>query len=178
MEDFPGKITIRSQLNMINNIRNWLTKKEQVKFPRFPQIGRLLDLPTDGQFSGALVHHLLLRRVKCQKDHEIWFSAEDKPLRFSLNEFVLASGLYTSGGPSREEIESYNNKTTLLNKYWPTAKGVTLDDVSKKLEELRKGKDKNEDRVPLAFVYMLADKNILEVRKCYAVQLYSSNANP
>lgn len=70
--------------------------------------------------------------------------------------FALVFSLYTSGGLSREEIESHKNKATLMNKYWPGAKGVTLDDVSKKLKELSKGKDKNKDRVSLAFVYMLA----------------------
>lgn len=156
VEDFPGKISIRSKLNVIQNIHNWLTERERVWFRRYPQLGRLIDLPTKGNFSGALMHHLLLRRMECQKEHEVWFSAEGKPLRFSLNEFALITGLYTSGGPSQEEIKSHEVEEILMNKYWPGANGVTVDDVAKKLEELSKKKVKSKDRVRLAFVYMIA----------------------
>ena len=97
-------------------------------------------MPIGREFSGALTHNLLLRKTVCQKDHEVWFLIEGKPLRFSLNEFVLISGLYTGGGPSEDEIKAQEEKNELKNKYWPTKKSVLLADVGKKTKRVERYK--------------------------------------
>ncbi|GMN31029.1 hypothetical protein TIFTF001_048060 [Ficus carica] len=108
----------------------WLTEEDKTVFRSYPQLGPLIDLPIGGEFSGALAHNLLLRKTVCQKDHEEWFLIERKPLRFSLNEFVLISGLYMGGGPPEDEIKAQEEHNELKNKYWPTKKSVLLVDVA------------------------------------------------
>ena len=150
---FPAKVTIRSTLSIIDKIKSILSKEFQNEFRRWPQLGRLLDLPTTGKFCGTLAHQLLLRRIKCKKYKEIWFLLNGKPLRFSLNEFVLITGLYTKGTPSEKKIAAQKKNNRLINKYWSNRRGVTVDDVYTTLHELQSAN--TDDRVKLAFVYLL-----------------------
>ncbi|GMN58449.1 hypothetical protein TIFTF001_027543 [Ficus carica] len=155
-EYFSAKVTVRSKMAILEEIQIWLTEEEKTVFRSYPQLGPFIDLPIEGEFFGALAHNLLLKKTLCQKDHEVWFLIEGKPLRFSLNEFVLISGLYMGGGLSEDEIKSQEENDELKNKYWPTKKGVLLADVAKKLKKLSVTKVRTNDRVKLAFLYMVA----------------------
>ncbi|GMN54912.1 hypothetical protein TIFTF001_024019 [Ficus carica] len=155
-EYFSAKVTVRSKMAILKEIQIWLTEEDKTIFRNYPQLGPLIDLPIGGEFSGALAHNLLLRKTVCQKDHEVWFLIEGKPLRFSLNEFVLISGLYMGGGPSEDEIKAQEEHNELKNKYWPTKKSVLLVDVAKKLKELSITNDRTNDKLKLAFLYMVA----------------------
>ncbi|GMN19132.1 hypothetical protein TIFTF001_048582, partial [Ficus carica] len=155
-EYFSAKVTVRSKMTILKKFRYGLTEEDKTVFRSYPQLGPLIDLPIGGEFSGALAHNLLLRKTVCQKDHEVWFLIEGKPLRFFLNEFVLISGLYMSGGPSEDEIKAQEEHNELKNKYWPTKKSVLLVDVAKKLKELSVTNDRTNDKLKLAFLYMVA----------------------
>ncbi|GMN40567.1 hypothetical protein TIFTF001_009793 [Ficus carica] len=109
-EYFSAKVIVRSKMTILEDIQKWLTEEDKTVFRSYPQLGPLIDLPIVGEFFDALAHNLLLRKTVCQIDHEVWFLIEGKPLRFSLNEFVLISGLYTSSGPSKDEIKAQEKK--------------------------------------------------------------------
>ncbi|KAF4364527.1 hypothetical protein G4B88_012109 [Cannabis sativa] len=66
-----SKVTIKSLLSVIDQIKNWLTKSDQDVFKHYSQFGRLLDLDTKGLFLGTLVNQIILRMVDCQKRHEL-----------------------------------------------------------------------------------------------------------
>lgn len=57
------KITIRSRLSMLQEINAWLIDSNKKVFKRYSQFGRLLDLPMEGQFCGALAHNLVMVRL-------------------------------------------------------------------------------------------------------------------
>lgn len=57
-------------------------------------------------FSGQIVHHLLSRQIITTRSNELWFHFAGQPMRFSLREFYLATGLSfeeTDSDPSEEE---------------------------------------------------------------------------
>ncbi|GMN35132.1 hypothetical protein TIFTF001_042173 [Ficus carica] len=139
-EYFSAKVLVRSRMTILKDIQKWLTEEDKTIFQRYPQLGPLIDLPIRGEFSGTLAHNLLSRKTVCQKNHE----------------FVLISDLYTSGGPSKNEIKAQEKKNKLKNKYWPIKKSVLLEDVAKKVKELSVKKVRTKDTVTLAFMYMVA----------------------
>ncbi|KAG7563784.1 Ulp1 protease family C-terminal catalytic domain [Arabidopsis suecica] len=58
-----------------------------------PCFGKLLDAYSKPTFSGKLAHFLLTRQLNVNKRHEIWVIFAGKPVRFSLREFGLVTGL-------------------------------------------------------------------------------------
>ncbi|GMN60963.1 hypothetical protein TIFTF001_030061 [Ficus carica] len=119
-------------MTILKDVQKLLTKEDKTVFQRNTQLGPLIDMPTRGEFSSALAHNLLLRKTVCQKDHEVWFLIEGKPLRYSLNEVILISSLYTGGVPSKDEIKAQEEKNELKNKYWPRKKRFLMSSDTKK----------------------------------------------
>ncbi|KAG7583740.1 hypothetical protein ISN44_As08g032570 [Arabidopsis suecica] len=58
-----------------------------------PYFGKLLDVYSKPVFSSKLAHFLLTRQLNVVKRHEIWIVFAGKPVRFSLREFGLVTGL-------------------------------------------------------------------------------------
>ncbi|KAM6598121.1 hypothetical protein CsatA_008645 [Cannabis sativa] len=150
-----SKVTIKSPLSVIGQIKNWLTKSDQDVFKHYSQLGRLLDLDTKGLFPGTLVNQIVLRRVDCQKRHELWFLINGKPVRFSLQEFAIVSGLYTDGGPTPEEMELVSSKNKLKEKYFKNIMSIKVTDVANALDSISR-ESKTRDRVKLCFIYLLS----------------------
>ena len=67
--------------------------------------------------------------MNCKKHQEIWFHLNEKLLRFSLNEFVLITGMHTRGSPSKKKIEAQIKNSRLIHKYWSNKREVNVDDV-------------------------------------------------
>ncbi|CAA3005857.1 Hypothetical predicted protein [Olea europaea subsp. europaea] len=57
------------------------------------------------KFSGQLIHQLLNRLVKCDKEDELWLCFRDKLARFSLKEWALITGLNCGTGPDAKHME-------------------------------------------------------------------------
>ncbi|KAF4398590.1 hypothetical protein G4B88_013679 [Cannabis sativa] len=150
-----SKVTIKSPLSVIGQIKNWLTKSDQDVFKHYSQLGRLLDLDTKGLFPGTLVNQIVLRRVDCQKRHELWFLINGKPVRFSLQEFAIVSGLYTDGGPTPEEMELVSSKNKLKEKYFKNMMSIKVTDVANALDSISR-ESKTRDGVKLCFIYLLS----------------------
>ncbi|KAF4404191.1 hypothetical protein G4B88_014647 [Cannabis sativa] len=150
-----SKVTIKSPLSVIGQIKNWLTKSDQDVFKHYSQLGRLLDLDTKGLFPGTLVNQIVLRRVDCQKRHELWFLINGKPVRFSLQEFAIVSGLYTDGGPTPEEMELVSSKNKLKEKYFKNIMSIKVTDVANALDSISR-ESKTRERVKLCFIYLLS----------------------
>lgn len=64
-----------------------------------PCFGKLLDIYSKPVFSGKLAHFLLTRQLDVVKRHEIWCVFAGKPIRFSIREFGLVTGLNCSPLP-------------------------------------------------------------------------------
>ncbi|XP_062087094.1 uncharacterized protein LOC133793859 isoform X2 [Humulus lupulus] len=150
-----SKVTIRSPLSVIDQIKDWLSNSDKVVFKHYTQLGRLLDLDTRGSFPGTLTNQIVLRMVDCQKRHELWFLINGKPMRFSLQEFAIVSGLYTSGGPTPEEMNVVSSENNLKKKYFNDKMSIKIEDIANALDSISK-ECRTKDRVKLCFIYLLS----------------------
>ncbi|KAF4377098.1 hypothetical protein F8388_017502 [Cannabis sativa] len=126
-----SKVTIKSLLSVIGQIKNWLTKSDQDVFKHYSQLGRLLNLDTKWLFPGTFVNQIVLRR------------------------FVIVSGLYTDGGPTHEEMELVSSKNKLKKKYFKNTMSIKITDVVNALDSISR-EVKTRDRVKLCFIYFLS----------------------
>lgn len=83
------------------------------------------------QFSIALTHQLLLRKILTKKKHEIQFLIGGSWLRFRIDEFALVIDLDCNAPMSADKLKENSASDRLLNEYINLAVVVK----SKKLEE-------------------------------------------
>ena len=102
-----------------------------------------------------MVHYLLQRKLKTSKTQEIWFAVGGKPIRFSLKEFALTSGLKTGRRPSELELERVTKDERLKDELFGVGARVTLDQLKEKFLSMDlEARSKKQARI--AFVYLLA----------------------
>ena len=102
-----------------------------------------------------MVHYLLQRKLKTSKKLEIWFVVGEKPIRFSLKEFALTSGLKTGRRPSESHLERVTKDERLNDELFGVGARVTLDQLKKKFVSMD-SEARSRKKVSLAFVYLLA----------------------
>lgn len=83
--------------------------------------GRLFQLPVrKSSLSGKLVHQILCRSLITKKRHEMWFVFGGHPIRFSLREFAVLTGLNCGPYPSKKELKKMQSES-----YYETLFGST-----------------------------------------------------
>lgn len=83
--------------------------------------GRLFRLPVHkSSLSGKLVYQLLFRSLVTSKKHEMWFVFGGHPIRFSLREFAILTGLNCGTYPSKEEIRKMQTTPSGHHEYFHT----------------------------------------------------------
>ncbi|CAH9124681.1 unnamed protein product [Cuscuta epithymum] len=91
------------------------------------------------QFSGQIIHSLLLRLVKDQPEDELWFLIQGRLLKFAYAEFCHISGLKSSTENlvfnDDEEVHG-----TLIDKYFRGSKNITYKMLKDKLKSYRRTK--------------------------------------
>ncbi|KAG7594751.1 hypothetical protein ISN45_Aa01g034860 [Arabidopsis thaliana x Arabidopsis arenosa] len=100
-------------------------------------------------FSGKLVNYLLQRRI-ITKEEELWFTFGEQPMRFSLREFFLTTGLPCSvvGGTS-------NKKGDRKKKTYSWMKdGIKLKELIRILKN-RKGTMKPDEKVRIGAIILV-----------------------
>ncbi|XP_020884365.1 uncharacterized protein LOC110229196 [Arabidopsis lyrata subsp. lyrata] len=90
-EPAGDRVNMYFKLNTIKAVLKALTPEELDTIR--PCFGKLLDVYSKPVFSGKLAHFLLTRQLNVVKRHEIWVVFAGKPVRFSLREFGLVTGL-------------------------------------------------------------------------------------
>ncbi|XP_020876425.1 uncharacterized protein LOC110227210 [Arabidopsis lyrata subsp. lyrata] len=90
-EPAGDRVNMYFKLNTIKAVLKALTPEELDTIR--PCFGKLLDVYSKPVFSGKLAHFLLTRQLNVVKRHEIWVVFAGKPVRFSLSEFGLVTGL-------------------------------------------------------------------------------------
>ncbi|KAF8093209.1 hypothetical protein N665_0388s0010 [Sinapis alba] len=68
-------------------------EEDEVEVMRRSPFGKLVDIAEKLTFSGRFGRYIILRQLKVRKKHEAWFLFAGKPIRFSLREFALDTGL-------------------------------------------------------------------------------------
>ncbi|XP_013668641.1 uncharacterized protein LOC106372932 [Brassica napus] len=104
----------------INNIFNAL-EDEEVQIIRRSAFGKILEIVDKPVFSGRFARFILSRQLKTKKKHEAWFRFAGKPIRFSLREFAIVTGLPCGKFPMKSKMKL---KETISEKpYWPSLFG-------------------------------------------------------
>ncbi|WZZ90446.1 hypothetical protein YC2023_119025 [Brassica napus] len=100
------------------------------------------------KLSAKIVHAVLTKSIKTVKRHESWFHFGAQPMRFSIREFHMVTGLKCSGEARepREETERFK---------WDFLKGRThtVKDVEKQLRNTRE--DASDERFCLAMLLLI-----------------------
>ncbi|CAN6998262.1 unnamed protein product [Brassica rapa subsp. trilocularis] len=100
------------------------------------------------KLSAKIVHAVLTKSIKTVKRHEAWFHFGAQPMRFSIREFHMVTGLKCSGEARepREETEKFK---------WDFLKGRThtVKDVEKQLRNTRE--DASGERFCLAMLLLI-----------------------
>ncbi|CAN6920229.1 unnamed protein product [Brassica oleracea] len=100
------------------------------------------------KLSAKIVHAVLTKSIKTVKRHESWFHFGAQPMRFSIREFHMVTGLKCSGEARepREETERFK---------WDFLKGRThtVKDVEKQLRNTRD--DASDERLCLAMLLLI-----------------------
>nr|XP_018483955.1 PREDICTED: uncharacterized protein LOC108854791 [Raphanus sativus] len=108
---------------------------EEIAAIRSTSFGKLVDIAEKPVFSGRFARCLLSRQLKTKKKYEVWFRFAGKPVRFSLREFAIVTGLPCGKFPPKSRMKL---KETIAEKpYWPCLFGkvesVSVADVIKML---------------------------------------------
>lgn len=96
------------------------------------QFRKLFELPVARySHSAKLIHGMLSRHLVTKKKHELWFVYGGFPLRFSLREFHITTGLRCSQLPSESEVERHQDPTLLSvwNRLFGDKKSITASEV-------------------------------------------------
>ncbi|XP_048593296.1 uncharacterized protein LOC111201391 [Brassica napus] len=100
------------------------------------------------KLSAKIVHAVLTKSIKTVKRHEAWFHFGAQPMRFSIREFHMVTGLKCSGEARepREGTEKFK---------WDFLKGRThtVKDVEKQLRNTRE--DASDERFCLAMLLLI-----------------------
>ncbi|XP_062079592.1 uncharacterized protein LOC133784102 [Humulus lupulus] len=126
-DHFLGRVTYRgsSTLNHIKTRFLELGLLERAKESPFKQF----FLASEFNFSGVLVHQLLLRKIASNNEDEVHFFLGSKSCRFGMGKFALVTGLDFSAFPSPEELEGRNLSDRLIKEYFNDAEKVKLSQV-------------------------------------------------
>lgn len=120
----------------INTILNAL-HEDEIQFLRASPFGKMVEIAEKPAFSGRFARFLLSRQLKVKKIHEAWFRFAGKPIRFSLREFAIVTGLPCGQIP--EKTKQKKKKNIKANPYWLELFGTVEDlSVSRAVKMLRK----------------------------------------
>ncbi|KAG2331682.1 hypothetical protein Bca52824_002862 [Brassica carinata] len=133
----------------IRNIQMILKKEEVEWFIEHPQIQHFFHIKNRKQ-KWMRMWLLVLRSAGVGKKYELWFIVNGVPIRYSLREFKLISGLYCHEDPPNHERLG---GTTFMNKYFEV-KRVTYADLEKQMLAMKS--KPSDDRKKMAALYFLA----------------------
>lgn len=120
----------------MNTILNAL-QEDEIQYIRASPFGKLVEIAEKPAFSGRFARFILSRQLKVKKLHEAWFRFAGKPIRFSLREFAIVTGLPCGELP--EKGNSKRKKHTKGKPYWPELFGTVEElSVSRAVKMLRK----------------------------------------
>lgn len=120
----------------INTILDALSE-EEIQFLRESPFGKLVEIAEKPAFSGRFARFLLSRQLKVEKKHEVWFRFAGNPIRFSLREFAIVTGLPCGDFPKKSKRK--RKKDINEKPYWPELFGSAEEmSVSRAVKMLRK----------------------------------------
>ncbi|CAE6207171.1 unnamed protein product [Arabidopsis arenosa] len=133
-----SKLNIYSTPEFLGDIAKILAGSSDFERLLKSQFGKLFKYPVcQTAYSARLIHSLLCRQLVTKKRHELWFVFGGKPLRFSLREFHITTGLECKPIPSKEDIKSHQKEEEIpvWKRLFGSRVNVTAFDVSDMLKD-------------------------------------------
>lgn len=158
-----GRVSNFSYWKTVDKINQKLTMQQKIMF-HDSCFGQFLNLGLRTarlQFSGQLIHQLLVREVESANPNEMWFLVGEKTIRFSMQEFCIVTGLKCS--PSRK-IDTRNVKgVRLLDEVFHGNMDLKISDLETAFLE---GSGSDETMVKLAMLYFLESVLLGRDKRC------------
>ncbi|KAM6560025.1 hypothetical protein CsatA_029264 [Cannabis sativa] len=93
------------------------------------------------RFLGALIHQLMLHKIKSDKLDEVHFYLAKKRCRFGRVEFGLVTELNLLAGPTEEEIKEKGSSNQLIMEYFNSNPSISLGQLCRVFESCTKVDD-------------------------------------
>ncbi|KAH0936555.1 hypothetical protein HID58_013672 [Brassica napus] len=125
---------------------------DEVERIRGSQFGRLLEIADKPSFSGRFGRYIISRQLKVSKKHEAWFVFAKKPIRFSLREFAIVTGLNCGrfAKRSKKRCKSHITEKPYWGELFGTLKEVPISSVVRMLQK----KTVNDKEIRLKYAYL------------------------
>lgn len=145
-EHFECKISIKSQIDKVTKLINNVLKNDSTNLQLFKEspFGHFLDLSNNYEHSSQVMWLLLIREADCDRDSEMWFVVNGVPIRFSLMEYALISGLKCSEYPEGWETQAKSN--AFKDRHFRGKEIVSIDDVKAKFTHMSNPNQSNRVR--------------------------------
>lgn len=88
---------------------------EELNFLRISTFGKVLAIEENPPFSGAFGQHVVVRLLKVNKKYEVWILFAGNPVRMSLREFAIVTGLNCRKIP---ELTKRKKNPLKVKLYW------------------------------------------------------------
>lgn len=138
----------------IRQILNALEPEEIEKIRTSP-FGKMVEIAEKPSFSGRFGRYIISRQLKVAKKHEVWFIFAGKPIRFSLREFAIVTGL--SCGRFRKRSKKRSNRNISEKPYWGELFGTLKEiPVSSVIRMLKKKTVRGDLRLKYAYLALLS----------------------
>ncbi|XP_010473965.2 PREDICTED: uncharacterized protein At3g43530-like [Camelina sativa] len=142
-----GKCYISEAVNLLGG---HLKEEELDWFLGHPQFKHFFHMPKDSNHKLMGMWMLLLRTAHLEKKNECWFIVNGTPIRYSLREMAIISGLYCHQYPKfKDGLGSLN----FARKQFKGGQIIQYGDVKAKLLSMKK---LSEDRLKMAVLYFLS----------------------
>lgn len=117
---------------------------EELEFLKNSTFGKVISLDENPPFSGAFCQYIIVRLLKVNKKYEIWILFAGRPIRFSLREFAIVTGLNCDQLPESSKKRKKNplNEKLYWNELFGSLKCCNVDTVIDMLKN-RVVKDKD-----------------------------------
>lgn len=130
--------------------------EDEIAFLRRSPFGKLVEIAEKPSFSGRFGRYIISRQLKVKKKHEVWFLFAGKPIRFSLREFAIVTGLNCGKFPPRLKKKAKRdiNEKPYWGELFGSLKEVTVDYVIRMLK--KRSVTAKETRIKYAFLALLS----------------------
>ncbi|KAL0846625.1 hypothetical protein Bca101_019871 [Brassica carinata] len=132
---------------------------EEIEFLRNSPFGKIIANYDNPPFSGAFGYTVIVRRLKTKKKYEIWFLFAGNPIRFSLREFAIVTGL--NCGQISNSVKRKRKNTLKEKLYWNELFGSFKTSSTEMVVEMLKKKVVKDKETRINFACLAITASVL-----------------
>lgn len=168
-----ARLNIYSKANLIGVLADALQGTEALQKILKSQFGKLFRLPVARcPNSAKVIHGLLARQLITKKKYELWSVFGGKPLKYSLREFHIVSGLFCGQIP-KDSKENKEKKEEMWKQLF--GEGTSELKVGEVVTLLQNPEVDDKKRLPLALIVLVDGVILCRTKELY-VQSDTGNA--